>query len=228
MRIFYQYLTGKIPVFHVKDSYFLFSAELNLIHSLYYKRVKRLLDIAVSLVGLLISLPVLLFTALAIKIDSRGPVFFGQERVGLRGQKFTLLKLRTMVPNAEALTGPKWAEKDDPRVTRVGKLLRKTRIDEVPQLINILKGDMSFVGPRPIRKYFLDQLAESIPFYHLRHSVKPGLTGWAQVCYNYASSEEDQSEKLQYDLYYIHHMSFFFDLFMSLKTIQTLLFRHGQ
>ncbi|NCO67356.1 MAG: hypothetical protein COY75_10055 [Nitrospirae bacterium CG_4_10_14_0_8_um_filter_41_23] len=153
---------------------------------------------------------------------------FKQERLGQNEQPFTLMKFRTMIDNAEKTTGPKWASEDDSRITKVGKILRKARLDELPQFFNVLKGEMSFVGPRPIRKHFADMLAKEIPYYRLRFTVKPGLTGWAQVKGDYAGSKEGQKEKLEYDLYYIQNQSILFDLFIILKTVQTVLFRRGQ
>jgi lipopolysaccharide/colanic/teichoic acid biosynthesis glycosyltransferase len=155
-------------------------------------------------------------------------VLFKQERLGENLKPFTLMKFRTMVVDAEKECGPVWSSECDPRVTKVGKVLRKTRLDEIPQLINVLKGDMSFVGPRPIRKHFADMLAEKIPYYRMRFLVKPGVTGWAQVKHDYAGSEEGQAEKLEYDLFYIQNQSLLFDLYIFLKTIQTIIFRPGQ
>jgi lipopolysaccharide/colanic/teichoic acid biosynthesis glycosyltransferase len=154
-------------------------------------------------------------------------VFFGQERVGQQGKVFTLWKFRSMRQDAERLTGPVWAKSADDRVTRVGKYLRRSRLDELPQLFNILKGDMNLVGPRPERPHFVRELAEVIPFYHLRHAVKPGVTGWAQVNYRYGNSVDDSIEKLQYDLFYIKNMSVLLDAFVILDTVKTVLVRKG-
>ncbi|MGH7817602.1 MAG: TIGR03013 family XrtA/PEP-CTERM system glycosyltransferase [Candidatus Binatia bacterium] len=183
---------------------------------------KRAIDIVVSFLGLILSTPLILLTAIAIRLESRGPVFYRQERVGQNDRRFILYKFRSMAENAEAKLGPVWASERDPRVTRVGAMIRKIRIDEIPQMINVLRGEMSFVGPRPERGYFVEQLKQNIPYYDLRHSVKPGITGWAQISYRYGDSEQDAVEKLQYDLYYIKHMSPIFDLqiiFESLKVI---------
>ena len=225
---FYKQLTGKVPVLHVADAWMLFSHQEKSFHPAFYLRLKRLLDLTVSAAGLIVSGPLLLIIALAIKSTSKGPVFFRQERLGMNEKPFTLLKFRTMVDEAEKETGPKWSSSDDPRITGVGRFLRKTRLDEIPQLINILRGEMSLVGPRPIRKHFADRLAEKFPFYRLRFSVKPGITGWAQVNGDYAGSDEGQLEKLEYELFYIQNQSIFLDLFILLKTVQTVIFRPGE
>jgi lipopolysaccharide/colanic/teichoic acid biosynthesis glycosyltransferase len=161
-----------------------------------------------------------------IKIDSRGPVFYKQERVGERGKIFKLIKFRSMVENAEA-NGPVWAEQDDKRITRVGRWMRKWRLDEVPQMFNVLKGDMSFVGPRPERHFFVEKLRKEIPFYDQRFSVRPGVTGWAQIKYPYGASNKDALEKLKYDLYYIKNLSLLYDLLIIFETIKVVLFRKG-
>ena len=225
---FYEALTGKVPLDYIKDTRFIFYNQGKPFNAFTYRRIKKIMDRFLAVTGLLISVPLMMFIAVLIKIDSRGPVFFKQERLGQNEKPFTLIKFRTMVEDAEKLTGPKWASKDDPRITRVGRLLRKTRLDELPQLFNVLKGEMSFVGPRPIRKYFADLLAEEIPYYRLRFLVKPGLSGWAQVKGDYAGSKMGQKEKLEFDLYYIQNQSILFDFFIILKTFQTVLFRRGQ
>jgi lipopolysaccharide/colanic/teichoic acid biosynthesis glycosyltransferase len=172
-------------------------------------------------------LPLLPFMALAIKLDSRGPVFYRQQRLGRGGRVFMIVKLRSMRVNAEVGSGPQWATARDPRVTRVGRFLRKTRLDEVPQLFNVLTGQMSVVGPRPERPVFVEMLAREIPFYRSRLVVKPGLTGWAQVCYPYGSSTEDALRKLQYDLYYIRHQSLMRDLLIMVRTVGTMMTLRG-
>jgi len=172
-------------------------------------------------------LPLVPFIARAIKLSSPGPLLFRQERVGRRGEVFTLLKFRTMRQDAEAQTGAVWAHKNDPRVTRVGHFLRLTRLDEIPQLWNVLRGDMGFVGPRPERPEFVQWLADSIPYYQMRHIIRPGITGWAQVRYRYGASLEESKQKLQYDLYYIKHMSLGLDLFIMFETVKTILLRRG-
>ncbi len=186
--------------------------------------VKRLMDIVFSLVGIIISLPISIIVAILIKLDSKGPVLFKQERVGKDGQVFKILKFRTMIHNAEKHTGPTWAKKNDSRITRIGKFLRRTRIDEIPQFINILKGEMSLVGPRPERPYFVEQFKKQIPLYTNRLKVKPGLTGYAQVKHKYDASLDDVKEKLKYDLYYIENMSIRLDIKIILRTIWIVLF----
>jgi len=171
--------------------------------------------------------PLVVLIALAIKIDSHGPVFYRQKWVGRDDQEFELIKFRTMVHNAEEGIGVVWAKQNDSRVTRIGKFLRLTRLDELPQLINVLKEEMSFIGPRPERPEFVKELKEKIPYYPLRHSVKPGITGWAQVNYRYGASVDDAIEKLQYDLFYIQNMSLLLEIRIFLKTIQVVLFGKG-
>jgi exopolysaccharide biosynthesis polyprenyl glycosylphosphotransferase len=189
--------------------------------------VKRILDITFSVAGLALSAPLMALATICIKLDSPGPVFFRQERVGKHGKVFTLYKFRSMRADAERITGPVWASEDDPRVTRIGKILRKIRLDETPQMFNVLIGHMSFIGPRPERPVFVDRLKEQIPFYVLRFAVKPGITGWAQVKYQYGSSVEDAMEKLQYDLYYVKNLSVFLDLLILFNTIRVVLFSRG-
>jgi len=188
---------------------------------------KRVIDVLVAFLGLILSAPLALVTAIAIKSESSGSVFYRQERVGQNEKRFTLFKFRSMAEGAEDQMGPVWAAENDPRVTSVGAIIRKLRIDEIPQMINVLKGEMSFVGPRPERPYFVDQLKQTIPYYDLRHSVKPGITGWAQISYQYGDSERDAIEKLQYDLYYIKHMSPVFDLQIIFESIKVILFGWG-
>jgi exopolysaccharide biosynthesis polyprenyl glycosylphosphotransferase len=190
--------------------------------------VKRLIDIVVSLIVLVAGLPLWILIAILIKIDSRGPVIYKQERVGKDGKIFTLYKFRSMHENAEALTGPTWAMKNDPRVTRVGKILRKLHLDEIPQFVNVLKGDMSLIGPRPERPVFVEKLSKEIPLYRRRLKVKPGITGWAQVKYKYDESIEDVKKKLQYDLFYIENMSLRMDLKIIAYTILHILSGKGQ
>jgi exopolysaccharide biosynthesis polyprenyl glycosylphosphotransferase len=189
--------------------------------------IRRALDVGLSLTGLTLAAPFMALAALCIKLDSAGPVLFRQERVGKDGKLFVLYKFRSMRVDAEQLTGPVYASEDDPRVTRVGRVLRKIRLDETPQMFNVLRGHMSFIGPRPERLVFVNQLKEQIPLYVLRFAVKPGITGWAQVRYAYASTVEDALEKLQYDLYYIKNMSIFLDLLILLKSLQVVLFSRG-
>jgi exopolysaccharide biosynthesis polyprenyl glycosylphosphotransferase len=183
--------------------------------------VKRIFDLVFSLLGLLLFAPMFPFLALAIKLDSPGPIIYSQKRVGKKGKVFVLYKLRTMVADAEKW-GPRWAKPDDPRITRAGRILRKTHLDELPQLFNILKGEMSFVGPRPERPAFVDQLKQEIPYYDIRHLVKPGFTGWAQINYGYGASVKDAEEKLKYELYYIKNRFVFLDLGIILKTLRII------
>ncbi len=189
--------------------------------------VKRTTDVVVSLLLLILTLPLIAVTAIAIRLDSAGPVLYRQERVGLHGRPFILLKFRSMRMDAEAGGKPRWAQQRDPRMTRIGALIRTARIDEIPQLLNVLRGDMSLVGPRPERPHFVEQLAEVIPFYNQRAYVKPGITGWAQVNYPYGASIEDAREKLSYDLYYVKNRNAFLDLVVLVATVRVILFREG-
>jgi len=189
---------------------------------------KRLLDVVLGTLGLMIGLPILALVALAVRLTSSGPVFYHQRRVGLHGRIFTVHKFRTMREDAEAKTGPVWAsKKGDPRVTPIGRFLRRSRLDELPQLWNVLKGEMSVVGPRPERPEFVTDLTRDIPYYGQRHVVRPGLTGWAQVRYTYGASAEDALQKLQYDLYYIKNLSIALDLYIIFETIRTVILRKG-
>jgi exopolysaccharide biosynthesis polyprenyl glycosylphosphotransferase len=246
----YEILTGKIPIDHISDVWLFFNSLNN--SRLYYHKIKRLTDLVVSLLVLLVSWPLLVLAAIAIKLDDSGPIFYRQERLGQDGEPFYIIKFRTMIPNAEQ-AGPQWAAANDSRVTRVGRVLRKIRLDEFPQLINILKGEMSLIGPRPERQEFVQEFRapvavwqskcstcplsngekmltykERLPYYSYRLLSKPGLTGWAQVKFPYASTMEETKEKLQYDLFYIKHVSFFLDLAILLKTLKTVLFGHGR
>jgi sugar transferase (PEP-CTERM system associated) len=222
---FYERLTGKIFVNSLRPSWLIFSD--GTVKTRLTETIKRAFDVALSFMGLVLSSPLIGLVAVCIKLDSIGPVFFRQERVGRDGQVFDLYKFRSMRVDAERITGPVWASEDDPRVTRVGRVLRKIRFDEVPQMFNVLMGNMSFIGPRPERPMFVNQLREQIPFYALRFSVKPGITGWAQVKYQYGSTVEDAMEKLQYDLYYVKNMSVFLDLVILLNSLQVVLLGRG-
>jgi lipopolysaccharide/colanic/teichoic acid biosynthesis glycosyltransferase len=193
-----------------------------------YLSRKRILDVVCAILMILVTAPLLVLIAIGIKLDSAGPAIFSQERVGLQGTRFTLYKFRSMRSDAESTSGPVWAAEFDDRVTSFGKILRKFRLDEIPQAINVLRGDMSFAGPRPERPYFVNMLREHIPSYDTRHDVKPGITGWAQVTMPYGASIEDAKDKLQYDLYYIEHMSFRQDLLVLLKTVRVVLFGKGR
>ncbi len=191
------------------------------------RKLKRFIDLVLSVIILIVSSPLILITAIAIKLDSEGPIFFVQERMGQHGKIFKMIKFRSMKKDAEKLTGPVWSQKDDPRVTRVGKIIRKLRIDEIPQFINVLKGDMSIVGPRPERPYFVEKLSKEIPYYKRRLRARPGITGWAQVKHKYDESIEDVKIKLRYDLFYIENMSIRMDLKILLRTIFVVLFGKG-
>jgi sugar transferase (PEP-CTERM system associated) len=217
----YERLTGKLAVESMRPSYLIFGQGFAKDRMTMVS--KRLLDIVAAVLGLVLSLPLALGTALLIKLTSRGPVFFCQERTGQDGVPFKVIKFRTMRVDAEKESGPVWAQKNDARVTSVGRFLRLSRLDEIPQFLNILAGQMSFVGPRPERPHFVEQLKQSIPFYPLRHTVKPGLTGWAQVRHPYGASIEDAQEKLRYDLYYIKNMGLLFDISIMFRTIAVIL-----
>ena len=222
---FAEKFTGKIPVSTIGQIWFL--ENFKAADKIFYEGVKRLVDFLLALIVGMISLPFVPLLALIIKLDSRGPVIFRQIRVGKNGKNFRAMKFRSMYHNAEN-NGPQWATVGDPRITKSGRFLRKTRIDEIPQLWNILKGEMSFVGPRPERPEFVEQLMETIPFYNERHLVKPGLSGWAQINFPYGSSAEDSLEKLQYDLYYVKNRSLALDLSILLKTIKIILSGEGR
>ena len=221
----YEEYTGKIAVANLRPSWLLFSEGFR--HTSARLRTKRAIDLVLSAAALAILGPVILVVAALVKLTSPGPAFYHQQRVGTNGTVFTVHKLRTMLVNAEACTGPVWAKAKDARVTSIGSLLRRLRFDETPQLWNVLKGEMSLVGPRPERPEFVSELTEKIPYYGLRHAVRPGLTGWAQVRYTYGASVEDALEKLQYDLYYVKHMATGFDLVILFETIKTVMLRRG-
>jgi sugar transferase (PEP-CTERM system associated) len=222
----YEEYTGKIAVENLRPSWLIFSDGFR--KTRWSTAAKRLLDIAIAVVGLILALPVLVLVSLAVKLTSSGPVFYHQRRVGQHGRIFTIHKFRSMRPDAEAQTGAVWAAKDgDARVTPIGRFLRRSRLDELPQLWNVFKGDMSFVGPRPERPEFVGDLTRQIPFYGQRHIVRPGITGWAQVRYTYGATTEDALQKLQYDLFYIKHMSVALDLYIILSTIKTVILRKG-
>jgi sugar transferase (PEP-CTERM system associated) len=221
----YEEYTGKIAVENLRPSWLIFSDGFRKTRA--SMAIKRVFDVSLSLVGLAIGLPVMALVALAVRLSSRGPVFYHQERVGLNGRAFMVHKFRTMRTDAEAATGPVWSARNDSRVTPAGRFLRRARLDEIPQLWNVLRGDMSFVGPRPERPTFVEELTTKIPFYGQRHVVKPGLTGWAQIRYTYGASVEDAIEKLQYDLYYIKNLSLSLDLVIVLETIKTVVLRRG-
>ena len=218
-------MTGKLLLENIQPSWFLFGDGFRVTDSMRFG--KRLLDIALSLLGIVLVAPLLPLIALAIKLDSPGPALFRQLRVGEGEKLFQVAKFRTMRQDAEAATGAVWAQKNDPRVTRLGRFLRKSRLDELPQLFNVLMGTMSLVGPRPERPEFVEKLEQRIPYYAKRHFVKPGVTGWAQVRYPYGASEEDALEKLRFDLYYVKNYSLLFDLTILLETVKVCLFGRG-
>jgi sugar transferase (PEP-CTERM system associated) len=220
----YERITGKILIDGIKPSWFVFSDGFRASRAT--RAIKRSADVALAAFGFLLGGPLMLATAVAVRLESPGPVLYRQERVGEGGRTFTLCKFRSMRTDAEQGT-PIWAKEKDDRVTRVGRFIRLTRLDELPQLWNVLRGDMSFVGPRPERPFFVQQLAEAIPFYTERHVVKPGVTGWAQVKYRYGSSVEDAMEKLRYDLYYIKHQSLLFDLSIVVDTVKVIVSAKG-
>lgn len=221
----FERVTGKIPIGAMRPSYLIFNkgfatdpaADLG----------KRMLDIFLALLVFTFTWPLMILTAMAVRFDSAGPVLFRQERCGHHGRPFTLLKFRSMTADAEAKSGPVWAREGDPRITRVGSFIRKTRLDELPQVFNVLLGDMSMIGPRPERPHFVESLSQEIPYFNQRHVVKPGLTGWAQINYPYGNTVEDSKNKLQFDLFYIKHHSLLFDLSILFSTIKTVVLRRG-
>lgn len=222
---FFELMTGKIPVEHINPSWLVQSS--GFLITPFIRSLKKVLDLVFSSVLLILCLPLFPVVALMIKLDSPGPVFYSQQRVGLNGKVFTIYKFRSMGQDSEKETGASWAQEDDPRVTRFGAFIRKTRIDELPQLFNVLKGDMSFIGPRPERPEFVSQISKVTPYYAERHAIKPGITGWAQVMYPYGASLGDAVEKLRYDLYYINNLSVFLELYIIFETIKIVLFRRG-
>jgi sugar transferase (PEP-CTERM system associated) len=222
---FYERLMGKLYIENLNPGEVVFSDGFQV--SPIVKRLKRAMDIIGSVCMLFLYFPVIIFTSILIKLESHGPVIFSQERMGEDGKIFQVYKFRTMREDAESHTGPVWASECDPRITRVGRFLRKTRLDEIPQFWNVLKGDMSFVGPRPERPFFVEKLKRGIPYYLLRTAAKPGITGWAQIKYKYGATVEDAKEKLRYDLYYIKNMSLILDLCIIWQTVKVVLFGKG-
>ncbi|HET9831555.1 MAG TPA: exopolysaccharide biosynthesis polyprenyl glycosylphosphotransferase, partial [Vicinamibacterales bacterium] len=221
----YEEYTGKIAVENLRPSWLIFSEGFRKTRLL--MAAKRALDLTFAFLGLILAFPVMLIVGALVKLTSRGAMFYHQTRVGLHGHEFTVHKFRTMCEDAERTTGPVWSMANDSRVTPVGRFLRRTRLDELPQLWNVLKGEMSFVGPRPERPEFVRELTERIPYYGQRHVLKPGVTGWAQIRYTYGASVEDAIEKLQYDLYYIKNLSIALDLVILLETLKTVIMRRG-
>jgi len=218
-------ISGKIEIETLYPSWIIYGDGFHLTDTL--RLVKRVLHLSVGSITLLLALPLIPFIILAVKLDSAGPLVYRQKRVGRGGKIFTCYKFRTMRADAEADIGATWADDDDPRITRVGKFLRMTRLDEIPQLWCVLKGDMAFVGPRPERPEFVEWLTEEIPYYSLRHLVRPGITGWAQIRYKYGNTVQDAKEKLQYDLFYIKNASIGLDILIMFQTIKILLLRRG-
>jgi sugar transferase (PEP-CTERM system associated) len=222
---YFEKTLAQIKISHVHAGWLIFGDGFN--QGMLRSAVKRVFDLVSSLLLLIASMPVMLVTAVLIKLESSGPMFYTQERVGLNGSTFKVIKFRSMRQDAEKDGRPQWATKNDSRVTRVGNFIRKVRIDELPQLFNVLRGEMSMVGPRPERPFFVDELVANIPYYAVRHSVKPGVTGWAQVRYEYGSTIEDSLEKLQYDLYYVKNHTLFLDLLIMLETVAVVLTGRG-
>ena len=221
---FYERLTGRVLLDMIRPSWLIFSSRGR--RARFNELIRTCMHRAVALVGAILSLPIATVTAILIKLESRGPVLYRQERVGKQGRIFTVMKFRSMRVNAEK-DGPVWAKTDDQRMTRVGRIIRKIRVDEIPQFWNILRGDMNFVGPRPERPHFVEQLAQEIPYYEQRHLIAPGLTGWAQIKYPYGASIDDARQKLQYDLYYIKNQNLALDATILFETIKTILFGKG-
>ncbi len=222
----YKRLTGKVPILHTSDAWLIFGPVFAG-SSRMAATAERVMDVGLSCLGLLLSAPVILVAAVAVKLESRGPAFFLQARLGRNEKPFSIVKLRTMCDDAERTTGAVWAQKGDPRVTRVGRFLRRTRIDELPQFFNVLRGEMAIVGPRPEREHFVRDLKEKIPLYALRFSVKPGVTGWAQVNYRYGANVEQAAEKLCYELFAIQESTPLLYALILIKTVQTMILRPG-
>jgi len=226
MPTLYEQLSQRVPIHYIQDHWLLFEDGFNFLGKGYVKKFKRIVDVTASLFIFVLVAPLMAITILAIRLDSSGPIFYKQERVGERGRVFILRKFRSMCVDAEKC-GAVWAQEDDPRITRVGKWIRLTRIDELPQLWNVIKGEMSLIGPRPERPEFVKELEKIIPYYYIRHTVKPGITGWAQINYRYGASVEDAIRKLEYDVYYVKNMSPAMDIEIFLKSIGVVLFGQG-
>jgi len=214
---FYEHVTGRILVEEIRPSSIIFTRGFQI--SRFQDILKRMFDLVFALIGLILTSPIMILTMIAIRLESSGPSFYLQQRVGKDGKDFKVIKFRSMRQDAEK-DGPQWASENDPRITRVGRIIRKLRIDELPQFFNVIKNDMSFVGPRPERRYFVDQLEKAIPFYALRMHAKPGITGWAQINYPYGDTFEDAKEKLKFELYYMKHCSLWLDLVIIFQTIK--------
>jgi len=222
---FFERVHGRVPIESLKASWLIYG---NGFRQNWLRRVvKRTFDVAVAMTLLIVFFPLMATVAMLIFLERRGPVIYRQERVGLRGESFVVLKFRSMRADAEGDGRPRWAEREDPRVTSLGRILRRSRIDELPQLFNVLNGEMSFVGPRPERPQFVTMLTDQVPFYAVRHSVKPGITGWAQVRFSYGATVEQSVKKLEYDLYYVKNNSLFLDLMILLETVRVVLLGEG-
>ena len=222
---FYEMLKGKLSVNAINPSWLIFSQGFH--KPVYQRIIKRLLDLLISSSIMVLFSPLFVLVAILIKAESKGPTFFSQERMGEKMKPYQVLKFRSMIEDAEQHSGPMWAEEDDDRITRIGRIIRRARIDEMPQVWNVFKGEMSFVGPRPERQFFVKQLIKKIPYFQERFTVKPGITGWAQINYGYGASEEDAIEKLNYDLFYIKNMSILMDLVIIFRTVRIVLFGTG-
>ena len=222
---FSEKLCGRVMLEHLRPSWLIFSP--GFATPTFLRLQKRALDLILAAISLILAWPFMAVLAILIKMDSPGPALFKQERMGEQGKRFTLFKFRSMYVDAEATTGPVFANAEDPRVTRMGRFIRRARLDELPQLANVLWGDMSFVGPRPERPFFVDQYLKEIPFYGQRFNVKPGITGWAQVSYPYGATLKDAEEKLRFDLFYVKNMSILFDFFILLKTAKIVFLGRG-
>lgn len=217
----------KIDVEFIDEEWLLQAYGFKILHSQIQNRVKKIFDLGMAVVIGVITLPIMAIAAIIVRLESPGPIIYSQDRVGENGKEFKVHKFRSMRNDAEK-DGAKWAQQNDPRVTKFGNIMRKTRIDELPQLLNVIKGEMSFIGPRPERMVFIKELEKQIPYYNLRHMVKPGLTGWAQVMYPYGASVEDARRKLEYDLYYIKHHSLYLDIVIMILTLKTVIFGKGR
>jgi len=219
-------LTGRIQLESLDSSWFIFSAGFR--RTRYSMAVKRTIDVFLSVIGLILCAPIMLITALVVRLDSSGPILYRQTRTGLNGRPFELLKFRTMRQDAEADGVARWSVENDPRITRTGGFMRRYRFDELPQFINVIVGDMSFIGPRPERPEFVDQLSQEIPYYEERHTMRPGITGWAQVCFPYGSTVEDALRKFEYDLFYLKNVSILFDMAIVFQTVKIVLWGRGR
>ncbi len=224
---FYEQFWQKIPSAYIQDDWFALASGFTILHNPLNIKLKQLLDFGTAALLIVITLPITILAAIAVKLESPGTIFYSQVRTGLNGKKFRVYKFRSMRQDAEQM-GVQWAQERDPRITKVGRFLRLTRIDELPQLWNVLKGDMSLIGPRPERPEFDTQLRQDIPYYDVRYLVKPGITGWAQVCYPYGASVEDAYQKVSYDLYYIKNYSLFLDFAIALKTLKVIILGKGR